>query len=165
MRSGQASHPRRAFTLVETVTSMAISSILLLAMGSTIVVAARAVPSGDETVIREGAVERGLAVMESDIEIATAITSGPGGIELAVPDRDGDRTPDTITYEWDKGDRMVTRYRNGQAAEELFGPVLFGNVVRSTGDDGETTQVIVVLLLADHTPAARVINVRMLNRP
>lgn len=155
---------RGAFTLIETVTAMAISTVLLLAMASTIAVAARAIPTGDEAVIREGQIERGLALIASDIEVATAV-SWTTVLELTVADRDGDRIDDVITYDWVSGDRMLTRTRNGEASEELFGPISFGNVVETTDDAGAVTGVLVVLVIADHTPAARVINVRTLNRP
>ncbi|MEM9372420.1 MAG: prepilin-type N-terminal cleavage/methylation domain-containing protein [Planctomycetota bacterium] len=155
---------RRAFTLVETVTAMAISTILLLAMASTIVVAAQAVPTGDEAVITEGAIERGVALIESDIEVATAV-SWSTTLELTVADRDGDRADDVITYDWTSGDRMLTRYRNGEAAEELFGPIAMGNVVLNKDGAGNTDHVIIVFVLADHTPPVRIVNVRVLNRP
>lgn len=152
------------FTLVETVTAMAISTILLLAMASTIAVAARAVPTGDESVIGEGRIERGLALLRSDLEVATTITWG-STLVLTVPDRDGDKVEETITYDWTEGDRTLMRDRNGLASESLFGPISFGNVVLVEGEDERIRQVLVVFQIAGAQPAARVLSVRTLNRP
>ena len=163
-RTPSRPNARRAFTLIETVTALAISSILLLAMASTVVVAAQAIPTGTEPVITEGQVERGLALIASDIEVATDI-EWDTTLEITVPDRDGDLADDVIVYDWNSGDRIVTRTRNGEASEELFGPVSMGNVVFTEDDDENVQQVIIVFVIPGQTPAARVINVRTLNRP
>jgi len=155
---------RAAFTLIETVTALVISSVLLLAMASTIVVASHAVPTGNESLVIEGEIERGLAIMASDIEVATAIT-GSTTLVLTVPDRNGDATDETIVYDWYSGDKMLTRARNGGTPEVLFGPITFGYTITTKGSDDNMERLIVVLVVDDHSPATRVINVRTLNRP
>lgn len=153
----------RGFTLLETVTAMAISSVLFLALGSTIAIAARAIPTGDEPVIAEGEISRGFAIMAADLEVATSITR-TAGLTLEVPDRDGDGRPDTIVYDWITGDRYMTRTWNGGSTETLFGPLANGNVVFT--QSGRVYQrVLFILSFADHTPAARLLSVELLNQP
>jgi prepilin-type N-terminal cleavage/methylation domain-containing protein len=158
-------HPAcRGFTLIETVVALAVSSVLLLALGSTVLLASRAVPSGNETVIAEAEIQRSLAVMSSDIEVATAI-SATSGLILTVPDRDGDGNPDTIEYSWNGADKMVRRTRNGAGEEVLFGPIQSMNVI-CLKDKSTVTQVLIVIKLNTTSGVTdRVLNVRALNLP
>lgn len=163
-RVGMKTQVRRAFTLIETVVALAVSSVLLLALGSTVLLASRAVPSGSEPVISEAWIQRSLAVMSSDIEIATSITVN-SGVTLTVPDRDGDGTPETIAYSWVGADKMVSRTRNGSAEEVLFGPISSMNVI-CLKDGSVITQVIIAIRMSSTAGVRdRILNVRTLNLP
>lgn len=154
----------RGFTLIELVTAMAISTILFLALGSAIVVASRAIPTGTEPVITEGEINRGLALMASDIELATDVSRVGNTLVIKVPDRDGDAASDTIIYSWSGADRMMTRSWNGSDAEDLFGPLTIAMPV-ITKEDGYVKRVLFVLQLSGHQPPTRTLNIALLNTP
>jgi len=109
-------------TLIELVVSVAITSILTVALGSTILIASRALPDGQgpaDAVVRAAAVADQLA---REIEYAVSINSRSANmVEFTVADRNGDEAPETIRYEWSgaAGDPLTRRY-NGQAAAEIL---------------------------------------------
>lgn len=153
----------RGFTLIETVVAMAISAILLLALGSTIMLASRAVPRGDEAVISEGELQRAFALMESDIQECTDIMM-TSSLTIAVPDRDGDGLEEVIEYAYNGADKMVTRSRNGGTAETLFGPVK-GLTVKQTTSNGRVDRISLAFTLSGYAVADRQLDVVLLNQP
>lgn len=153
----------RAFTLIEVVVATAVSGVLLLALGSAVALASRAVPSGSEPVITEGAIGRACAVMQADIEETTDLYFG-STLLLAVPDRDGDGRDDLIEYAWAGTGNMLTRSHNRGVPGVLAGPV---KVVSLTQIKAGTLldRVQVTIVFADATPASRTFEVRTLNQP
>lgn len=96
-----AAPSRRAFTLVELTVSLAVASLLLAALGSLMMSAARAVPTGTSPAERTIAASATLDQLTADLTMATAITqAGANTITVTVPDRTGDAVPDTIQYAW-----------------------------------------------------------------
>ncbi len=89
-----------AFTLIEMVTALAISTIIIAAMGSAVMVASAALPTDEVKQLQKTGQQLDwimIEVSEADW-IKTAV-----GTELAftVPDRDGDDQPEIISYTWD----------------------------------------------------------------
>src|ERR1043165_1184043 len=104
----------RGFTLLEVVLGLAITSILLGAMGSLIVIASKVVP--DKTPISNKAISgaAALELLTSDLAQATAIVSGTAtSIEFKVADRDGDGQPEDIQYTWAGAGGDLSRIMNG----------------------------------------------------
>jgi len=101
-RRTSATRPaRRGFTLVEIVTSVAISSILLLALTSVVLLASKALPSNvAATDTRDGAAGA-LDSMLAELATAKSISvASATNIRFTIPDRTGDGADDTIEYKW-----------------------------------------------------------------
>ncbi|HRJ49728.1 MAG: type II secretion system protein [Phycisphaeraceae bacterium] len=90
---------RRGFTLVELIVATAIMGILMAAVGSALMVAARAVPSPDSSEARAASATSAAREMAGEISQAITVTAASAtGITFSVPDRTGDNAPETITY-------------------------------------------------------------------
>jgi len=112
---------RGGFTLVEVVVSVSVASILFVAIGSIIVLTARAFPAGEHGATGSATVADVLGLLASDAAYAIGISEAePDAVEFSVPDRDGDALPETIRYEWagDAGDPLERTY-NGATAKLL----------------------------------------------
>lgn len=92
---------RRGFTLIELVVSLGIVGVLAMAMGSTIVLSMRALPTaggGPETQASAG---RTLQIIGSDVRLATAVSMPDvRTLTLTIPDQTGDASDETVTYAW-----------------------------------------------------------------
>ncbi len=116
---GRPQRRRRAgFTLAEFTLSMSITSILLVAIGSSIVLASHAIPDGDDepTVIVDSS--KRIDRMVEEIRYATSILENTATVlEFTVEDRTGDLTADTIRYVWSgtTGDPLTRTFNTGPA--------------------------------------------------
>jgi len=127
MRSGCVAVPGRArrshgHTLFELVMSLAICSVLLLAMQSIVVIASRAIPNG-QTVPSLNV--NGADVMQTisrDLMYATAISEMTStAITFTVPDRNNDGAAETIRYAWSgtAGNPLTRQYNGGTVVNVL----------------------------------------------
>lgn len=115
--------PRRAFTLVEMLVSLATVAVIAGAIMSTMVVAARALPAAGDRTDRATSARRAIAQLTSEVSLASEVSHlTDTSIEFTHPDVDGDNSPDVIRYEWggDAGDGLV-RTINGVPATLLDG--------------------------------------------
>ncbi len=104
---------RRGFSLLELVTSLTIISVLLVAMGSAIVIAARGLPDPTSPLAEKVDAAEVVRQFAGEVAYATAILKmSPTELEFIV-DRNG--TPITISYSWSgtPGDPLVRRYDAG----------------------------------------------------
>jgi len=106
---------RRAFTLVEAVVSLAITGILLTGLGSTILLANRALPEHENP---QQAIVRGSVLIDdivTELLTATTVTERTATtLAFTVADRDADGNPETIRYSWTgtPGDPLLRQYNN-----------------------------------------------------
>ncbi len=118
---GTGMSPRTiAFTLIEMVVSLTIVSIVFLAMGSVMILAAKAVPDPDSPVVLGVEAGETIEQIASELQVATAIlAASANGIEFTVPDRDNDGSDETIKYKWDgsAGDGLFRQYNGGTVFE------------------------------------------------
>ncbi|MBK7403696.1 MAG: prepilin-type N-terminal cleavage/methylation domain-containing protein [Phycisphaerales bacterium] len=123
----------RGFTLIEMVISMAVTTIIMLACASVMVLAARAAQNGMGSGSQVGRVlqaKQAADMIVADVETATTIREQTlTAVTLVVPDRDGDGSPETIRYAWGGvvGDDLTRTY-NGTTS------VLAANVSRFSLD-------------------------------
>ena len=113
---------RRGMTLLEMVVSVGIMSILATVIGSTIIIASRALPEEHgpaDNAIRAAAAADQLA---TEIQYAISITVRSSDmVEFTVADRDGDEVPETIRYIWSgtAGGSLRRQYNGGTSREIL----------------------------------------------
>lgn len=142
---------RRGFTLIELVVSLSVVGILITAIGSSIVVATRSLPTSGGLAETQASTGRALMLVGEDIRLATTATITSGRqLDLTLPDRTGDAATEAISYSWSgtNGDPLVRSF-NGSDNELL--PALdsfsvLSNTRASFDADGRTT-----------TPADRII--------
>jgi len=111
----------RGFTLIELLVSSAIMSIVFLAIGSTILVASRALPNADDPTEATLAASQAVQRLDSEFRFATQIDAlSSNAVTFTVADRNGNDTPESILYEWSgtPGDPL-TRAMNGGLPEIL----------------------------------------------
>ena len=109
---------RRGFTLMEIVASMAVTSVLFIAMGSAIVVASSAIPDKSDARAQQLAAWDTVQTMAEEIETAVNFTTRTASaIEFSVADRNGNGVFETIRYQWPEtdGQPLTRRYNNGAA--------------------------------------------------
>ncbi len=116
---------RTGFTLLETVLTMAVTSVLLLAMGSAMLMVSRVLP--DTRSPAAASVDGATAVEQiaTDLQYAISISARSGSaIEFTVADRNGDSQPEVIRYEWSgTAGAPLTRRENGGTALDVLADV------------------------------------------
>ena len=113
---------RSGYSLIELVVALTIAGTLLLAMGSIITVAARAIPDGRGRSSAAMSAAKATSMISSDVFYATSVTqTSPTAITFTVPDRNGDGQPETIRYAWSgtPGDPLTRQYNNNNAVAIL----------------------------------------------
>lgn len=114
--------PPVGFTLLETVTATAASSILLLALGSAMLLTSRALPAADSPAVQAVAAAGILEQVAAELQYALSFEQRSNGmVEFTVPDRNNDGLPEVIRYEWSgtAGAALTRRYNGGTASEVL----------------------------------------------
>jgi prepilin-type N-terminal cleavage/methylation domain-containing protein len=110
---------RPAFTLVEMLVSLSIISIVMLALGSVVVLAGRALTTATSGSASQAALARSaIDMMTSDLEVAISITEQTStAVTVTVPPRGADISPETIRYAWDgvAGHSLTRQYNSGAA--------------------------------------------------
>ena len=119
LRSRPARRRPRGLTLIEMMISLAIVSVILLASGSLVMVAARTISSEQSNPGSDAAAARSATsrIIE-DLKMATAVSEQTvRTVTMTVPDRDSDGNPETIRYAWSgvAGDPLTRTY-NGVTA-------------------------------------------------
>ena len=110
---------RCGFSLIELVTSLAIISILMVAMGSAIVIATRGIPDPTSPFAKKMDASQVIGQLANEVAYATAILKmSPTELEFIV-DRSG--TPITISYSWSDtpGDPLTRQYNGGAVINVL----------------------------------------------
>jgi prepilin-type N-terminal cleavage/methylation domain-containing protein len=110
---------RPGFTLVEVVLSLAVSSLIMLGVVSTMLVAQHGLAASAAMSDSASQTDRAIQMITLDVSLATAITERTDkAITLVVPDRTGDGQPETIRYAWSgtAGDPLTRQYNGGAPA-------------------------------------------------
>ncbi|MFG0307319.1 MAG: type II secretion system protein J [Phycisphaerales bacterium JB040] len=118
---------RRGYTLLEMLLAMGASTVLIAAMGSVIVLTSTAVPAGDSRSELAAQANAALQRVADDASVALAVNIQPDLLALAVPDRDGDGSPDIVVYQVGAGGLS-----RGERADDPDGVVLAEGVTSLT---------------------------------
>lgn len=109
-------------TLVELLVSIAITTILMLAIGSVMLIATHAFPdvngAANTIIVASGVAEQ----LAAELQYAIAINGcNATMIEFTVADRDANGVPETIRYEWSgtPGNPLTRQYNGGSVVEVL----------------------------------------------
>ena len=114
---------RTGFTLVELVTNIAVVSVLMAGMASTIKIARLAIPTSTSITATTINASDALEIVANDLRYATSIPSQSAtSITLTVPDRDGQAPSiETIGYSWSgTAGAPLVRTFNGVASNLLI---------------------------------------------
>jgi prepilin-type N-terminal cleavage/methylation domain-containing protein len=111
-------NPQRVagFTLVEVTISVAIMAVVAAALGSTLVLASRALDQDAGPAASVVATRRAADRMLAELTAAMSFSERTAtSVTFTVPDRDGDGLPETIRYAWsgNGGDPLTRQYNNG----------------------------------------------------
>lgn len=118
LQHGRVRRPRsrRGFTLIELVVTIAITSVIMLGIGSAMLIAGRALPDADNPAAASVTAGQAIEQMVTELQYAaTIIDSDATLIEFTVADRDADNVDETIRYEWSgtPGDPLTRQYNGG----------------------------------------------------
>jgi hypothetical protein len=119
------SHGSSGFSLLEVAVATAVTSILLLGIGSALLLAGRAMPDVHSPTAEIVAGADALEPMSAELQYAVRIDDRSAHeIEFRVADRNGDGNWEVIRYEWSgtAGDPLTRRY-NGDAATRVLADV------------------------------------------
>ena len=113
---------RPAFTLLELMVAMAIVSIIMVAIGSTVLIAASAVPNGDSAAEETIEISRVVNGIADELRTAVHITDrSANAVTFTLADRTGDALPEVLRYEWSgtSGDPLTRQFNLGTAITVL----------------------------------------------
>lgn len=117
---------RRGYSLIELVVALSVSTLLLGALGSAVVIAATALPGqggGATGSVLDAA--RGLDTLAGELEQAVyAPEMAATAVGVVLPDSDGDGAPEVVRHAWaGTGGDPLTRVEDGGDAEDVLDEV------------------------------------------
>lgn len=149
---------RPAYSLIELVSALAITSVLVVGLGSAVTVASLSMPQDGDPLIEAINAADALSVLADDLRYATEFAETQAlRVRCTVPDRDADGSPEDIRYEWSgtPGEPLLRQNGSGgwQTVIERVESLAFS--YETTGVQSTETQVTestsAELLFASHT--------------
>ena len=116
---------RQAFTLAELAVTILVMSVIVSALASSLVLATRAIPTGNDPLAQSLSAAESLDQIGQDLYGAISFSERSAtGVTFTVADRDNDANPETIRYAWSGiAGGALTRQVNAGAAAVLLGSV------------------------------------------
>ncbi|GJM18655.1 MAG: hypothetical protein DHS20C14_08680 [Phycisphaeraceae bacterium] len=155
---------RAGFTLIEMMVSLAVSSVLLLAMGSVMVLAARAIPDQDNRGARALEAARALEMIADDVAYAEELRFDPR-MKVVVADRTGDGTQEVVMYAVDADKILTASWRDPTDRAVPLVDNVASCDFKSENDGTVLTAVTVTLTLADMPAEPFERRIALVNRP
>jgi prepilin-type N-terminal cleavage/methylation domain-containing protein len=111
-----------AFTLLEIVLTMAVMGIIIVGIGSSLMIAGRAIPTARSVTGTTVAAAEALDQIVMELQYAVSVSQRSATmIEFTVHDRNGDDIAETIRYSWSGVvGASLTRQYNGGTAENVL---------------------------------------------
>ncbi len=112
----------RGFTLLELVVAVAVMAVIMVGMGSSLLIASRAMPTARSAITTRISAGEALQQIVTDLQYAVSVSSQTTKlIEFSVPDRDGDDVPETIRYAWSgiAATPLTRQYNSGPVVNML----------------------------------------------
>lgn len=100
--------------------SLGITAVLIVGLASAVIVSSRSLEVASQDGRNESNVEQVLQQICDELRISTMLFSAePGSLAFQVPDRDGDLSPEVISYTWSGqvGDSLYRVYNGGSRSE------------------------------------------------
>ncbi len=132
---------RSAFTLAETLAAMGISSVLLVASGSVVVISSRSIPKPNDAAAVALTNQRAFDRLADDLHFAVSIdTVSATSLSLRIPDRDADGSDESVAYTWSgtRGEALLRTENTDDPVE--VGPGLKGLTFTLTTSDTTSAQ-------------------------
>jgi type II secretory pathway pseudopilin PulG len=110
------------FTLVELTVAVAVTSVIMVGIGSAMLIAGRAMPETHSPTASRIAAARAVEDMATELQYAAWVNQrSPNMIEFMTADRNADEIPEVIRYEWSgTSGAPLTRQYNGGAAVSIL---------------------------------------------
>ncbi len=165
---GTTSRARRArigFSLIEMVISMVSASVLVGGLATALLVAMRA-NDPEQGPTRASLASADVLSDMSELQFALSVTEQTlTAVEVTVPDRNDDGSPETIRYAWSgiTGDPLTRKY-NGGAAYEITGAVHDFEIIYHSSDS-QLVYLDVRLQLSSDLASVMESALPLLNRP
>lgn len=105
-------------SLVELIVSMAVTSLIILAMGSTLLIAGKAMPGNGQPEVALLEATQAAQSLAQDLQYAIDVNRiNAHAIGFSVADRDDDEAPEWLLYQWSgtAGDPLVRQYNDGNS--------------------------------------------------
>jgi prepilin-type N-terminal cleavage/methylation domain-containing protein len=130
-QDGRSRPPRGGggFTLVELSVAVAVTSVIMVGMGSAMLIAGRALPEARSPTASRLAAARAAEDMATELQYAAWVNQrSPNMIEFVTADRNADEIPETIRYEWSgtSGAPLLRQYNGGAPVSILTDVCEFG---------------------------------------
>ncbi len=141
--------------------TLSIATVLMGALGSVFILAARALPTRQPTLTAPAYAARAVERIAQDVVYATSVPAGSAtSLTLTLPDRNADAIDESVTFSWDgRAGSPLIRTLNGSPAETLltnvralsFGYRLRSAVSTSTGPAGTGSEQTWLNIAASNT--------------
>ncbi len=109
-------------TLIELIISMVVTSLIVVAMGSTLLIAGKALPNSDQPELALLEATQVTQDLVQDLQYAIDVNeTGTHAISFSVADRDSDEAQEWIHYQWSgtAGDPLTRQYNDGSTVSIL----------------------------------------------
>lgn len=114
--------PAVAFTLIEMVVSLSVVSIIFLAMGSVMLMSAKAIPTSSDPSVQTFESMDAIRQLTTELQTATVIAAATDrSIAFKIPDRDGNGQEEMLAYFWSNspGAPLVRIYNGGASVSVI----------------------------------------------
>ena len=160
----------KAFTLLETVLSLAVGSILLMSLGSAVIIMSKAVPQTASASSIRNKSTRQIYNIARNIQTAKEVIKAERYTFIfEVDDRNGDGSDDTIQYAFNTAENTLGISFNGSAIkiieEDLYNFTFDYNTISNKDITVKITDLKISHQKSAHTSTMMMRNVRMINRP